>query len=270
MASLDKIALGQYVPAESLVHALDPRAKIILIVFIMAAIFMTHTLPGFAAWGVMLFVAARTSSLPMRMVVRSARPVLVLVIFTSIFHIFFTPGTPIFYIFGAGVSAEGLSLAAAVSLRLAYLVMYASLLTFTTTPAKIADGLEGLMSPLGELGFPAHDAAMMITIALRFIPTLFEETSRIIKAQKSRGAEFDAGGLIRRAKAYIPVLIPLFVIVFRRAENLAAAMEARGYRGGSGRTRLHPLKWSRRDSAAVAALLSVSALLVFMDRFLFK
>ena len=266
MASLDKIPLGQYIPADSLVHSLDPRAKIIVTIIAMIAIFTLHTAPAFALCGLFIFMLSRLARLPFRLVAASSRPVLILVIFTALFHLFLTPGKVIFSFFGIEATVEGALLGLAMALRLIYLVMFASLLTFTTTPAKISDGLEGLLSPLKRLGLPAHDIAMMITIALRFIPTLFEETSRIIKAQKSRGADFESGGLMRRARAYVPVLIPLFVIVFKRAENLAVAMEARGYAGGEGRTRMHPLRWRRSDGAALAGFIFLSALLVVFDR----
>ena len=266
MASLDKIPLGQYIPADSLVHSLDPRAKIIVTIIAMIAIFTLHTAPAFALCGLFIFMLSRLARLPFRLVVASSRPVLILVIFTALFHLFLTPGKVLFSFFGIEATVEGALLGLAMALRLIYLVMFASLLTFTTTPAKISDGLEGLLSPLKRLGLPAHDVAMMITIALRFIPTLFEETSRIIKAQKSRGADFESGGLMRRARAYVPVLIPLFVIVFKRAENLAVAMEARGYAGGEGRTRMRPLMWRRSDGAALAGFIFLSALLVVFDR----
>ncbi|HIT03830.1 MAG TPA: energy-coupling factor transporter transmembrane protein EcfT [Candidatus Caccocola faecipullorum] len=266
MASLDKIPLGQYIPADSFVHSLDPRVKIIVTIIAMIAIFMLHTAPAFALCGLFIFLLSRLARLPFRLVAASSRPVLILVIFTALFHLFLTPGKALFSFFGIEATAEGALLGLAMALRLIYLVMFASLLTFTTTPAKISDGLEGLLSPLKRLGLPAHDIAMMITIALRFIPTLFEETSRIIKAQKSRGADFESGGLMRRARAYVPVLIPLFVIVFKRAENLAVAMEARGYAGGEGRTRMRPLRWRRSDGAALAGFIFLSALLVVFDR----
>ena len=266
MASLDKIPLGQYIPADSLVHSLDPRAKIIVTVVAMIAIFTLHTAPAFALCGLFIFMLSRLARLPFRLVVASSRPVLILVIFTALFHLFLTPGKVIFSFFGIEATVEGALLGLEMELRLIYLVKFSTLLTFTTTPAKISDGLEGLLSPLKRLGLPAHDIAMMITIALRFIPTLFEETSRIIKAQKSRGADFESGGLMRRARTYVPVLIPLFVIVFKRAENLAVAMEARGYAGGEGRTRMHPLRWRRSDGAALAGFIFLSALLVVFDR----
>lgn len=266
MASIDKIPLGQYIPADSFVHTLDPRAKIVVTIFAMAAIVMLRAMPSFALCGVGIFLLAKLARLPFRLVAASSRPVIILVIFTALFHLFLTPGRVVFTFFGIKATVEGAALGTAMALRLVYLVMFASLLTFTTTPAKISDGLEGLLSPLTRLGLPAHDIAMMITIALRFIPTLFEETSRIIKAQKSRGADFESGGIMRRARAYIPVLIPLFVIVFKRADNLAIAMEARAYAGGGGRTRMRPLVWRRTDGAALAGFIILSALLVVFDR----
>lgn len=266
MASPDKIPLGQYIPADSFVHGLDPRAKILSALIAMVSVFMLRSLPAFVLCGLVLYALARASRLPFSLVAASSRPVIVLVIFTSLFHLFLTPGKVIFSLFGARATMEGAALGSAMALRIIYLVMFASLLTFTTTPAKISDGLEGLMSPLKRTGFPAHDTAMMITIALRFIPTLFEETSRVIKAQKSRGADFNSGGPLKRAKAYIPVLIPLFVIVFKRADNLATAMEARGYAGGEGRTRMRPLVWRRADSMALAGFAAIAALLSLFDR----
>ncbi len=264
--TLDKIALGQYVPADSFIHALDPRTKIILTLVLMTSIFLTRGLPGFFIWGVMLFFFSRLSKIPFRVVWTSARPVLVLVVFTALLHLFLTPGEPLITAGWITVTEEGIRRAAEMSFRLLFLVMFASFLTLTTTPSKISDGLEGLLSPLKAIGFPSHEIAMMITIALRFIPTIFEETGRIIKAQKSRGADFEAGGLYKRAKAYIPVLIPLFVIIFKRAESLAAAMEARGYHGGRGRTRMYPLKYASRDVAAFMFILLAAALTIYIDR----
>lgn len=267
MSSFEKISLGQFIPAKSPIHALDPRAKIVMTIMIMVAIFMTHTLSAFIIWGLALLLLAKCAKIPFRTVAASAKPVLILILFTSLLHLFFTPGRAIFSIGYVSVTQEGFFLALTMSLRLALLVMYASILTFTTSPAKISEGLEGLLSPLRRVGLPAHEIAMMITIALRFIPTLFEETGRIIKAQKSRGADFDSGGLLRRAKAYVPVLVPLFVIIFRRAENLAVAMEARGYSGGDGRTRMRPLHWAATDSEALIALVAFAAAILYGDRY---
>ncbi|WP_352402206.1 energy-coupling factor transporter transmembrane component T family protein [Synergistes jonesii] len=270
MARADKVAFGQFIPADTPVHALDPRAKIIMATAVIVLLFVTRSAATFLLWLLLLLFLSRLSKIPASTLFSSARPVLILIIFTSLLHIFATPGELLFRIFGLSATKEGFMLAFLISLRLALLVMYASLLTLTTSPARISDGLEGLMSPLARIGVPAHDIAMMITIALRFIPTLFEETSRIIKAQKSRGADFETGGPMKRARAYIPVLVPLFVIIFRRAENLAVAMEARGYGGGSGRTKLKPLRWRRSDSAAIALLSALSALIICGERFLAK
>lgn len=268
MAQPYKIALGQFIPADTPVHSLDPRAKIIMAAAVIVLLFATHTVAAFMLWLLLLLCVARISKIPAGVLISSTRPVLILIIFTSCLHIFSTPGETLFTVFGISATKEGLILAFLISLRLALLVMYASLLTLTTSPSRISDGLEGLMSPLSRIGLPSHDIAMMITIALRFVPTLFEETSRIIKAQQSRGANFESGGPVKRAMAYIPVLVPLFVIIFRRADSLAVAMEARGYRGGSGRTRLNPLRWRKCDSIALILLALSAAIIIAAERLL--
>lgn len=227
---------------------------------------MTEGLTGFFLWGTALIVFSKLSKVPFRVIWSSARPVLVLALFTAALHLFMTPGEPIFETAWFSVTKAGVRQAAEMSLRLLYLVMFASFLTLTTTPSKISDGLESILAPLKRIGVPSHEIAMMITISLRFIPTIFEETGRIIKAQKSRGADFDSGGLYKRAKAYMPVLIPLFVIIFKRAENLASAMEARGYRGGVGRTRMYPLKYSRSDVIAAISIVAAAAAILLIDR----
>ena len=268
MANAYKIALGQFIPADTPIHSLDPRAKIIMVTAVIMMLFATHTAAAFMIWLLLLLYIARLSKIPAGALFSSTKPVLMLIIFTSGFHIFSSGGEKLFTLFGMSATKEGFITAFLMSLRLALLVMYASLLTFTTSPSRISDGLEGLMSPLSRVGLPAHDIAMMITIALRFIPTLFEETSRIIKAQESRGADFESGGPVKRAMAYIPVLVPLFVIIFRRADNLALAMEARGYKSGKSRTRLKPLSWEKSDSMALILLGMVSALIIFGERLL--
>lgn len=267
MANAYKIALGQFIPADTPIHSLDPRAKIIMVTAVIMLLFVTHTAAAFMLWLLLLLYVAHLSRIPSGVLFSSTKPVLILIIFTSCLHIFSVPGEKLFSVFGISATKEGFILAFLVSFRLALLVMYASLLTFTTSPSRISDGLEGLMSPFSRIGLPSHDIAMMITIALRFIPTLFEETARIIKAQESRGADFERGAPIKRAMAYIPVLVPLFVIIFRRADNLAVAMEARGYRGGSCRTRLAPLRWRKCDSMALILLGLISALIIFGERF---
>jgi energy-coupling factor transport system permease protein len=191
------------------------------------------------------------SRLPLRLVLGQVRPVLFLVLLTAILHLLFTPGVALWHWGVLSVTREGVDMAFRMGTRILLLVLFAGLLTLTTSPTELSDGLERLLSPLGRFGFPAHEMAMMTTIALRFIPTLLDETDRIMKAQLSRGADLDRGGLFRRLRAFVPVLVPLFFIVFQRADDLAVAMEARGYRGGVGRTRLHPLVWKFRDTLAL-------------------
>ncbi len=266
MKFLNHLTFGQYVPADSFVHRLDPRCKILAVLVVLTGIFLARHILVFAAWGGLLFSLALLSHLPFRLVLRSAKPVLILVFFTAFIHVFFTDGTPLLEIGFITITREGVSGAVYMGLRLLFLVLFASFLTLTTKPMELSDGLERLFSPFVRFGFPAHELAMMMTIALRFIPTLLDETDRIMKAQLARGAAFDRGNLWKRLKAFLPVLIPLFVIVFQRAEDLATAMEARCYRGGEGRTRMHPLVWRTGDSLGALCVLSIVAGLIIGDR----
>lgn len=266
MAVMNGMTLGQYIPADSPLHSLDPRCKILLAVMAMIAIFMYSEFAALVAWGVLLVLLLRLSRIPARAVLRSARPVLVLVLFTSILHLFWTPGNIIAQLGMFKITDAGLVMAVRLAFRLLFLVLYAGMLTLTTSPSELSDGLESIMKPFARFGLPAHEIAMMITIALRFIPTLFEETDRIIKTQISRGADFDSGSLLKRAKAYIPVLIPLFVLLFQRADTLASAMESRCYRGGQGRMRMYPLQWQKRDSFAAALFILIIALMQILGR----
>lgn len=251
MRFLNNMTLGQYVPVESLVHGLDPRCKIVGVLFCLVGVFMVRGPIGFLMWGLLFLALVSASRVPARLVLSTVRPVWILVVFTAVIHLFFTSGEPLFSWGIIEITREGAVMAARMGLRLVLLVMYAGLLTLTTSPTELADGLENLFSPLRRFGFPAHELAMMMTIALRFIPTLLNETERIMKAQIARGAELESGGPLKRLRAFIPVLVPLFVIVFQRADDLATAMEARNYTGGEGRSRMYPLKWSVRDSAAL-------------------
>ena len=266
MKFFNNLTFGQYVPSESPIHRLDPRCKIVVVLFILTGIFMAKHPAVFAAWGILLAVQTMAARLPFGLVLRSAKPVLILALITASIHIFFTKGDPIFSLGFINITSEGLVLAVYMGLRLLFLVLFASFLTLTTRPMELADGLERLFSPFARFGFPAHELAMMMTIALRFIPTLLDETDRIMKAQLARGASFDRGGLWKRLKAFIPVLIPLFVIVFQRAEDLAVAMEARNYRGGKGRTRMTPLKWKVVDTAVLILVPAAIFILVYADR----
>ena len=261
----DNITFGQYYPGNSVAHRMDPRAKIILLVLYIAAVFCAGTLPAFAVPLTFMAVMVKASGVPLRMVLKSLKPLRFILLFTFVLNLFFLQGEEVLLDLGfAKIAKESLLSAVLYALRLVFLVMGSSLLTLTTAPVPLTDGLERLLSPLKAIRFPAHEMAMMMTIALRFIPTLLEETDKIMKAQSARGADFETGNLIRRAKAMVPLLVPLFVSSFRRAGELAMAMEARCYHGGEGRTRLHVLKMEKRDYIALllgCALVAVTVIL---------
>ena len=262
---LKDITLGQYYPVKSFVHALDPRVKIILTVAFIVGVFMGSTLWAFIPVIAFILLAARAAHLPLKMLTKGIKPLRFILIFTFILNLFFSGGDTILVSLGfLKLSAEGIYTAVRFSARLIFLVTGASLLTLTTPPVVLTDGLERLLSPLKKIGFPSHELAMMMTIALRFIPTLLEEADKIMKAQMARGADFESGNILQRAKAMVPLLVPLFVSAFRRAGDLAMAMEARCYHGGEGRTRLRVLKITKNDllaCLAVAAMIVLTTLL---------
>lgn len=260
------VIMGQYYPVQSPVHAMDPRAKILLAVIFMVVLFLGNNFWAFLIMGGFAALAIGLSKVPVKMLVRGLRPIAFILIFTMGLHLFLTPGPEIFRIGPIAGTWSGLVQGLFIGVRLIILIMFTSLLTLTTSPIELTDGLEDLLKPFQKIGVPAHELAMMMTIALRFIPTLLDETDRIMKAQLARGASFDRGGLWKRLKAFLPVLIPLFVIVFQRAEDLAVAMEARCYRGGAGRTRMSPLAWKGTDTAALLLVPAVVILLVTIDR----
>jgi energy-coupling factor transport system permease protein len=261
----DAIALGQYLPRASALHRLDPRAKILVTTGFVVVLFFVPTFAGLglAVAGVAaLLVAGR---IPIGYALRGLRPLVILILLTTFLNAFFAPGDGGRELLRLGplIATEGgVRNAAFVGLRLILLVAVTSLLTFTTSPVELTDGLERLLHPLRRLGVPAHELAMMMTIALRFIPTLLEETDRIMRAQMARGADFESGGVFRRVRALVPILVPLLVSAFRRSEDLALAMEARCYRGGDGRTRMHELRWRVADVVAVALAAGAAALLL--------
>ena len=262
---LENITLGQYYPLKSPVHALDPRVKILLLVAYITAVFLVPDLTGFILITLYLAVACKLSKLPFRLLIKGLKPLRMILIFTFILNLFFTGGeTALLNLGFATLTREGLLNAIRYSLRLIFLVLGSSLLTLTTAPIALTDGLERLLSPLRVIHFPAHEMAMMMSIALRFIPTLIEETDKIMNAQKARGADFDTGGLIAKAKALLPLLIPLFVSAFRRADELATAMESRCYHGGDGRTKMKQLSMQRRDwlCFALGAVLLAAVILL--------
>ena len=262
---LNNITLGQYYPADSAVHRLDPRMKILLLVAMIVAIFLCGDLLAYIPVIGVLALASYLSKVPFRLLLKGLRPLRFILVFTFILNLFFLQGeTPLLNLGFTVITREALLTAIQYSLRLVLLVLFSSLLTLTTAPVTLTDGLERLLSPLRVIHFPAHEMAMMMTIALRFIPTLLEEADKIMKAQSARGADFESGNLIARAKAMVPLLVPLFVSAFRRAGELAMAMEARCYHSGEGRTRLRVLRLHRGDFIAAlvaAALIAVTAVL---------
>ncbi len=239
---LKDITIGQYFPGTSLVHRLDPRVKILLTLTFIVLLFMAKGPGGLGVGLLFLAVGYGVSRIPPRMILKSLRPVLPIVLFTALLNMFFVPGRALFSWYFITITAEGVTLAVLMSVRIVCLIAGTSLLTYTTSPIALTDGIERLLSPLKRLKLPVHELAMMMTIALRFIPTLIEETDKIMSAQKARGADLESGGLVQRSKALIPILIPLFISAFRRAEELALAMECRCYRGGEGRTRMKQLR----------------------------
>lgn len=266
---LSNITMGQYYPTDSIVHRLDPRVKILLTIAFIVGIFLVHSLWGYALALVFVYFMARLSHVPFKMLMRGLRPLRFILVLTFVLNLFFSgEGTILCQWSFITITHEGLSRAVHYCLRLLFLVIGTSLLTLTTSPVSLSDGLELLLSPLKVIHFPAHELAMMMTIALRFIPTLLEEADKIMKAQMARGADFESGNLLARAKAMVPLLVPLFVSAFRRAGDLAMAMESRCYRGGEGRTRLRVLKLTRADlyaslvMAAFVGLIVVEGLLV--------
>ncbi len=248
---LNNITLGQYIPGDTVIHRLDPRCKLLGTICLIAAIFTASGILSYALMAGLVIAAAKSANISFKVLLRSVRPILFIVIITFILNILFTSGedTIIDWAF-IHISQKGILTAVRLAVRLVLLVMSTQLLTLTTSPISLTDGMERLMSPLARIHFPAHEISMMISIAMRFIPTLMEEADKIMKAQTSRGADFEGGSLLKRAKAMLPLLVPLFLSAFRRADELALAMEARCYRGGKGRTRMHPLRYTKNDLSA--------------------
>ena len=266
---LKDITLGQYYPVESVIHRLDPRIKIELTIALIVAVFLAHSLIGYAVLFAFIFGVSHLSRVPFRMLWKGIRPLRFILVLTFLLNLFFSSeGKVLFHWSFITLTDQGLRQAVFYSLRLVLLVMGTSLLTLTTSPIMLSDGMELLLSPLKVIHFPAHELAMMMSIALRFIPTLLEETDKIMKAQMARGADFESGNLLSRAKAMVPLLVPLFVSSFRRAGELAMAMESRCYHGGEGRTRFRILKITRSDWIALGIVALLLALIVLEGIFL--
>lgn len=265
---MNDITLGQFIPRNSYVHRLDPRTKLALLVFYIVLVFLVKSLPLFLIPFFYAAAALLLSKISLSYLYKSLKPIRFLLVFMFILNLFVTKGSKVIVSFWIiTITEEALRQALYITLRLMLLVSGSSILTLTTSPLQLTNGFEKIMSPLKAIHFPAHELAMMMTIALRFIPTLMEETEKIQKAQLSRGADFESGNPIARAKAMLPILIPLFVSAFRRADELAMAMEARCYHGGEGRTKLHELKFTVCDLIAFLSSLAVLALLIVLNRF---
>lgn len=256
---LKDITLGQYFPGNTPVHRLDPRTKLLLVVVYIVALFLCEWFISYGLMALFLVTAIVLSRIRPKALLRGLKPLLIIILFTALLNLFFTDGEVLVHWWIFRITREGLTNAFFLVLRIMLLVMGTFLLTYTTSPIALTDGLESLLSPLKLLHFPVHELAMMMSIALRFIPTLIEETDKIISAQKARGADFETGNIFRRAKALIPILVPLFVSAFRRADELATAMECRCYHGGKGRTKLKQLHFRTGDIVALLVGLLVLA-----------
>ena len=245
--ALKDITLGQYFPGNSFIHRLDPRTKLLFTVLYIVALFSAKRLPSYLLLMAVLAVCIQISRVRLKTILRGMKPILFIIVLTAILNLFYTPGVPIWQWKFLKITVEGIWAAIYMVLRISMLITCTFLLTYTTSPILLTDGLESLLGPLKKIKVPVHELSMMMSIALRFIPTLIEETDKIMSAQKARGADFDTGNLLEKARALVPLLVPLFISAFRRADELAVAMECRCYHGGEGRTRMRQLRYRRSD-----------------------
>ncbi len=255
---LKDITIGQYFPGDTPIHRMDPRTKLLAVVLYIVALFTCKGVVGYLLVLCYLISAVRLSKIPLKTILKGVKPLVIIIIFTAFLNMLYTPGNELLHIWKLTITDAGVKNAVLMIARIIMLITGTFLLTYTTSPMNLTDGLERLLDPLKKIKVPVHELAMIMSIALRFIPTLIEETDKIMSAQKARGADFETGNLLQKAKALIPVLVPLFVSAFRRADELATAMECRCYTGGRGRTQLNPLHWHRLDTVG----LSVSLLLM--------
>lgn len=264
---LKDITLGQYFPGDTPAHRLDPRTKIVLVVLYIVALFQAKNLLTYALVAVTFVTCARVSKVGARALLKGLKPVVIIVLFTGFLNLFFTPGETLFELGFLRLTDQGVYNALRMVVRIMLLIMGTFLLTYTTSPIALTDALERMLNPLKKLHVPVHELAMVMSIALRFIPTLIEETDKIMSAQKARGADFETGNLFQRARALLPLLVPLFVSAFRRADELAVAMECRCYHGDEGRTRMKQLTWCTRDTLAMVWSALVLAGVIVLARF---
>lgn len=251
---LRDITLGQYYQTESVIHRLDPRVKLVGTICYIISLFLVNNVWGYAVAALFLAVMIKLSNVPFKFMVKGMRAIIFLLLITVVFNMFLTPGEALVSFWKLTITKEGLKLAVMMAIRLSFLIIGSSVMTLTTTPNNLTDGMENLMKPLRKIKVPVHEIAMMMSIALRFIPILLEETDKIMKAQIARGADFESGNIMKKAKALVPLLVPLFISAFRRANDLAMAMEARCYRGGDGRTKMKPLVYKKADRIGYAVL----------------
>lgn len=262
---MKEITLGQYYPVDSVVHRMDPRTKLAGTLIYIIALFLAKGPLCYLLAAAFLLVVIRASRVPFGYIVRGLKPIIMILAFSAVFNLFLVKGTPLIQIWKLTITVEGLMQAIYMTLRLTFLIMGSSLMTFTTTPNQLTDGLETSLRGLNKIHVPVHEIAMMMSIALRFIPILVDETDKITKAQTARGADFESGNLIQRVKSMIPLLVPLFISAFRRASDLAMAMEARCYQGGEGRTKMKPLHYTKVDAWGYLALFGfLGAMIVLM------
>ena len=267
---LRDITLGQYYRADSVLHRMDPRVKLVATFMFIISLFLVKNFLGYIIAALFLGMGIVLSKVPPKFIFRGMKTIFFLLFITMLFNLFLTPGKELVSFWKFTITIEGVKMACMMAIRLIFLITGSSLMTLTTTPNNLTDGLESLLKPLKVIRVPVHEISMMMSIALRFIPILMEETDKIMKAQMARGADFESGSLINRAKSLVPLLVPLFISAFRRANDLAMAMEARCYRGGDGRTKMKPLIYSRADYIAYAVIMLYLVLIVVFGRMLFR
>lgn len=265
---LRDITLGQYYPADSVIHKLDPRVKLFGTLIYIISLFCFRGVAALVIATIFLFGVIKASRVPFKFMIKGLKAIMVLMLITALFNLFLTPGESLVSFWVFNITKEGTTNAVLMAIRLTYLILGTSIMTLTTTPNQLTDGLEKSLMPLSKIGIPVHAIAMMMSIALRFIPILIEETDKIMKAQMARGADFESGGLLKKVKNMIPLLVPLFVSAFRRADDLAMAMEARCYNGGEGRTKMKPLHYSGKDRLAYLMFLVYFVLILVCRKFL--
>ena len=266
---LRDITLGQYYRTESVIHSLDPRVKLVATFVFIVSLFVANNFVGYVIAALFLAMCIYLSKVPPKFIFRGMKTIFFLLMITMVFNLFLTPGKELISIWKLTITYEGLKMAIMMAIRLMFLITGSSLMTLTTTPNNLTDGLEKLLRPLKLFKVPVHEISMMMSIALRFIPILMEETDKIMKAQMARGADFESGSIIKRAKSLVPLLVPLFISAFRRANDLAMAMEARCYKGGDGRTKMKPLIYQNRDRLAYLVIWAYLGIIIVMGRILF-